>query len=265
MNDAIRSVSIVLLNWNRWPDTNACIDSLKRLNYGNFDIIVVDNDSSDDSLQRIAEVHPDICLLRSKSNGGFACGCNIGIHHALDAGSDYVWLLNNDTTVEPGTLTAMVNLAESDNRLGAVGSILFHMDKPEKIQAWGGGTINLWTGRSKHRWRAGKVDYLTGASMLLRKKVLESVGLLDEQFFMYWEDSDLCFRIRAAGWHLGVATDSHLYHKESASSGKGSLRQTRYFNTSAIRFYRKHAALPFIPMAIGVYLSMLKRLACRSS
>ncbi len=265
MNNAIRSVSIVLLNWNRWPDTNACIDSLKRLNYGNFDIIVVDNDSSDDSLQCIAESHPDICLLRSKSNVGFARGCNIGIRHALKAGSDYVWLLNNDTTVEPGALTAMVNLAESDNRLGAVGSILFHMDRPEQIQAWGGGTINLWTGRSRHRWRAGKVDYLTGASMLLRKKILESVGLLDEQFFMYWEDSDLCFRIRAAGWHLGVATDSHLYHKESASSGKGSRRQTRYFNTSAIRFYRKHAALPFIPMTIGVYLSRLKRLACRSS
>lgn len=265
MNNATPSVSIVLVNWNRPTDTIACLDSLRSLTYRNFYTIVVDNDSSDDSVQRIAAAHPEAQLLRSASNIGFSGGCNIGIRQGLETGADHIWLLNNDTKVEPDALTEMVDVAESDVRIGAVGSILYYMDRPEQIQAWGGGTINLWTGRSRHRRRAGDLDYITGASMLLRKEALNSVGLLDDGFFLYWEDTDLCFRIRAAGWRLAVAERSHVFHKESASSGRGSSQQNRYFNTSALRFHRKHAMLPFFPILLGIYLPRLSRRRLRSA
>jgi GT2 family glycosyltransferase len=259
-------VGIVLLNWNGWEDTCVCLTSLRRLQYPDFEMIVVDNGSTDNSPAHIRRMFPEARIIEAGKNLGFAGGCNWGIRHALGHGCDFAWLLNNDTTVDPQALQALVDKADADPDLGAVGSAIYFMDDTRRLQAWGGGYINFWLGRSRHFLRPApddSIDFITGASMLITRSAVESIGLLDESFFMYWEDADYCFRLREAGWKIGVAGESRILHKGSASVGKGSAKLDRYFNASAVRFFNKHARTPAIPRWTGVTLRIGKRVMAR--
>ena len=256
-------VCTIVLNWNGWRDTSVCLSSLAKLDYKNQEVIVVDNGSTDDSVSRLRSEFPHVRLLETGCNLGFGAGCNFGIRYALAIGAPYVWLLNNDTRVEPQALNSLVEKANSDRAIGAVGSAIYSMREPQSLQAWGGGRVNFWLGRSRH-WlkpvRDDAVDFITGASMLVSREALGSVGLLDEQFFMYWEDADFCFRLRHAKWKLAVAGDSKIWHKGSASAGKESISLDRYFNDSAARFFEKHAHFPTFTFWTGVTLRLSKRL-----
>jgi GT2 family glycosyltransferase len=255
-------VAIVVLNWNGWKDTQMCLSSLRQLNYNNYEVIVVDNGSSDDSVDRIRSDSPEVTIIENGENRGFAGGCNAGIGHALSNTSDFVWLLNNDTIVDPEALRRLVDKAREDRRIAVVGSAIYFMEEPHSLQAWGGGRVNFCLGRSRHFLapvRDDAVDFITGARMLVSREGFESVGLLDEQFFMYWEDADLCFRVRKAKWKLAVAGDSRIWHKGSASVGKNSVSLDRYFNTSAAQFFRRHATVPFVPLYMGGGLRLAKR------
>ncbi len=171
----------------------------------------------------VREQFPHVEIRELEQNLGFAKGNNAGIRAALERGAGYVWLLNNDTTVDPMALRAMVEKAESDPRIGAVGSAIYYMSDPKRLQAWGGGDVNFWLGRWRHfsmPVAEERIQFLTGASLLLRRSVLESVGLLDEGYFLYWEDADYCFRIRRAGWRLAVAGNSTVWHEEGAHRTK---------------------------------------------
>jgi GT2 family glycosyltransferase len=255
-------VHIILLNWNGWRDTAQCISSLGRMQSADARIVVVDNGSTDNSVERLKALHPEIGIVETGRNLGFAAGCNVGIRQAVSLGADYIWLLNNDTIVSPEALYALIAKAESDARLGAVGSAVYAMDKPHQLQAWGGGYVNFWLGRSRHFVQSvpdEKIDFLTGASLFLRRSALLALGLLDEGFFMYWEDADYCFRLRKEGWKLGVAGESKIWHRGSASVGKASSRLDAYFNTSAARFFRKHAPMPRLSLWSGVTLRLTKR------
>ena len=217
-------VHVIVLNWNGWADTSSCLSSLEHLNYQPYQVIVVDNGSTDDSASRLRRQFPALELIETGKNLGFAGGCNVGIRQALDQGADFIWLLNNDTTVDPGALQALVDKARENQRIGAVGSAIYFMDEPQRIQAWGGGYINLWLGRSEHflkRISDRQIQFLTGASLLLSRPALQAVGMLDEGFFMYWEDADFCFRLRRAGLQLAVAGRSIVWHKGSDDLGEG--------------------------------------------
>lgn len=257
------SVWIVLLNWNGWRDTLACLKSLDALNYRNWHPVVVDNASGDDSVSRIRTGRPDIDLIEAGGNLGFSGGCNVGIRHALEHGADYVWLLNNDATVDAGTLGAMVDLAEREKTIGAVGSVLYYMDRPDMVQAWGGGWIDYWKGQAGHYLTSvpeAKLQYLTAASILIRRKAFGDVGLFDENnFFMYWEDVDFSSRLRKCGWRLAVAVNSHVLHKENGSTGKVNLLRDSYYAASAVRFFRLHAQFPVWPIAVGAIGRLAKR------
>jgi GT2 family glycosyltransferase len=256
-------VHVIVLNWNGWTDTSSCLSSLEHLNYPNYQVIVVDNGSTDDSASRLRRQFPALELIETGKNLGFAGGCNVGIRRALDQGADFIWLLNNDTTVDPGALQALVDNARENPRIGAVGSAIYFMDQPQRIQAWGGGYINLWLGRSGHflkRISDRQIQFLTGASLLLSRPALQAVGMLDEGFFMYWEDADFCFRLRRAGWQLAVAGRSIVWHKGSAIVGKGSVSSYQYFNASAARFFRKHAPVPVFSFWVGFTLRLAKRI-----
>lgn len=255
-------VCCILLNWNGWKDTLACLASLHDCCDSALSILVVDNGSTDDSVSIIRAEWPRVEILETKQNLGFAGGNNRGIQLALERNFKYIWLLNNDTVVTPETLSALISLAESDPGLGEVGSVLFYMDEPNRIQAWGGGKVNLWAGRSRHWLKAvnrADLDYLTAASVLLPARVFREVGLLDPRYFMYWEDTDLSFRIRAAGWRIGVAPDAVVYHKESASSGKKSPTLDRYMTASGALFLRRFAPLPWLSISIMVSTRAVKR------
>ncbi|HEV2419182.1 MAG TPA: glycosyltransferase family 2 protein [Terriglobia bacterium] len=257
-------VYVVLLNWNGWRDTITCLNSLSHLDYPVYNILVVDNGSTDDSAGRLRAVFPDISLLETGINLGFSGGCNAGIRCAFAHGAEYVWLLNNDTTVDSRALQAMIAMAESDERLGAVGSVLYWMKEPNRIQVWGGGWVSFWTGRSGHHYSpvpAHQLHYVTGASLLLRRNALDDIGLLDDNtFFMYWEDVDLCFRLRKRGWRLAVAEDSIILHKQAASTGGNNPTLAFYGARSSLRFFLRHSPLPTWTIAIGTMGRLFKQL-----
>jgi GT2 family glycosyltransferase len=263
INKASPRVDIILLNWRGWRDTIACLDSLTMLDYSNRRVLVVDNGSTDDSVKRIRAGHPDVPIIETGRNLGFSGGCNVGMRRALEEGADYVWLLNNDTTVDPQALATMVAVGEADPVIGAVGSVLYYLDSPKDIQAWGGGRVCFWTGRSRHLLNpvtGAKLHYLTAASVLIRRRTLEEIGLLDENtFFMYWEDTDFSFRLRKAGWRLAVADQSIVLHREHAATGKGSPLLDYCFNESAVRFFRRYAPIAAWPISIGTLGRLGKR------
>jgi len=258
----MKSVWIVLLNWNGWRDTVNCLASLEKLQYRNFRVVVVDNASTNDSVVQFRRAFPDLLIIESPANLGFAGGCNLGIRRALDEGADYVWLLNNDTMVDPQALNAMVERAEAGPCVGAVGSVLYFMDQPDRIQIWGGGFVSFWSGRAvvfTAPVSEQKIEYLCGGSLLIPRTALLRVGLLDQGFFMFWEDTDYCFRLRKAGFLLAVAPESKVLHKGSASFENGGVALDTYFTRSSASFFHKHAPFPAIPFWMGVGLRVLKR------
>jgi GT2 family glycosyltransferase len=256
----MKHVGVVVLNWNGWRDTIACVESVLRQDYADFRVLVVDNGSTDGSQEHLEAALPGVEVLQTGANLGFGGGCNVGIRQALAAGAEYVWLVNSDATVDPVALTAMVCVAEQNHALGAVGSVLFEAGTVERVQLWGGGRINLWLGRSNHCLSPGPIDFVSGASMLLRRNALDDVGLFDEAlFFMYWEDTDMGFRLRQAGWQLAVAADSRVWHKQSASLGLGSPVLDAYATRSCVRFLRRHAPVPKLSVALMLVRMLAKR------
>jgi GT2 family glycosyltransferase len=256
-------VCIILLNWNGCRDTTHCLESLQRLTYSHYRVIVVDNGSTDDSVRCIREKYLDLEIIENGKNLGFAAGCNVAIRRALDEGTDYVWLLNNDTVVHPDSLSAMVECAQGDPIIGAVGSVIYRMDQPEKVDAWGGGRVSLWTGRSSHitgPQDLPKLDYITGASLLISRLALESVGLLDERFFLYYDDCDYSLRLRGTGWKLAVAGPSRIWHKVNATLGKRREGLDWHIARSGVLLVRKHAVVPVVAESLLVCLRLGKRL-----
>jgi GT2 family glycosyltransferase len=256
----MKRVGVIVLNWNGWRDTLTCLTSLGQMDYGDCTTVVVDNASTDGSVEHIRAAFPALEILQSGANLGFGGGCNVGIRRALEQGAEYVWLINSDATVDRGALAALVEVADQDARLGAVGSVLYEADDPSRVQLWGGGRVNLWLGRSTHCLEPGPLDFVSGASVLLRTAALREVGLFDvERFFMYWEDTDLAFRLRKAGWGLAVAERSKVWHRQSASLGLGSPQLDAYAARSCFRFLRRHAPIPVLSVTLALLRMLAKR------
>ncbi len=248
-------VTTVLVNWQEWQETISCVKDLRRMDYDNLTVVVVDNGSTNDSVQRLSG--RDFVLLTADTNRGFGAGCNIGIRYALERGASYVWLLNNDALADPDALRQLVKVAMEDPEVGVVGSLVTQASSNRTL-CWGGGRVDLHTGRSHHITGRGKLDFISGVSMLLSAKAISDVGGFDEGYFMYWEDVDLCFRCRQAGYTMAVAEDSRIIHKESLSVGKGSLLQASYYSFSATRFMKKWSRHPKASVFIGCFGRALK-------
>ncbi len=224
---------------------------------------MVDNGSTDDSVERIRGAYPGVLVLESGRNLGFAAGNNIGIRHALARGADYVWLLNNDTKPAPDALSSLVAKAMTDRRIGAVASICYFADAPSKVQAWGGSRVNLWIGVSRLNTEPHKDDWfdsLNGTSMLVTREALENVGLLDEGFFLYWEDTEFCLRLRKKGWRIAAAPESRVLHRVNASTGGNSLVLDRHQTASGLRILRLHAVLPYFSSLVFLGVRFSRRL-----
>ena len=248
-------VAIVVLNWNGWRDTIACLESLSRLDAHDREVIVVDNGSEDDSVQRIRASNPGVTIVETGRNLGFAGGCNVGIRHALERGASFVWLLNNDTVVAPGSLRAMVDVMRGRADVGIVGAVVRSFGRPDAIEAWGGGKVNRFLGTTRRLTSSSErtMDYVTGTSMLIRRAVFQDAGLLDEHFFFYLEDVDFCRRAAAAGWRFAVADRAIVLHKGGATVNDGlparSERADRLHLRSSGVFVGKHAGPWVVPSA----------------
>jgi len=239
-------VFIILLNWNRWRDTAECVESCRRLTYPGFRIVIVDNGSNDGSEAMLRKRCPEAEIIQTGANLGFAGGNNIGIRYALDHGADYVWLLNNDTIVDAGALTALVEAAESDTRVGMAGSKIVCYDNPQRLWYAGAVLDAVRPYLPYHRGigeedrgqydAPGETGYITGCSLLARRQMIEEAGLLDDDMFLYFEDVDWSARARQAGWRLMFAPSSVVRHKESMSAG-GAASPTVMYYTARNRLY----------------------------
>ncbi|WP_272162415.1 glycosyltransferase family 2 protein [Trichococcus sp. K1Tr] len=223
-----KSVHIVVLNYNGYEDTIACVDSLMKIQYENFKIIVVDNASANDLSALQQNLPSEIILLQSGKNLGYAGGNNVGIRWALENGADYVCVLNNDTEVDPGFLKQLVDFAEANPDYGMVGPAILEFDEPEIVQTTGA-KINISKGadlplnQGKHIDEVEKViscDYIGGACMLVRKEVMVKIGLIPENYFLFYEETEWCCRAKQAGYGVYCLTSAHIYHKGSSSINK---------------------------------------------
>ena len=257
-------VACVLVNWNGWQDTLVCLSSLRAQDYPHLQVIVVDNGSTDASVERIQAAHPWVTLHQTGSNLGFARGSNAGARLAYQRGADLVWLLNNDTSAPPDTLSLLVSTALAHPEAGAIGSVLYYMHAPHQVQAWGGGSVRLTTAYTRHFTAPASFTpantFLTGASLLLPRRTLEQVGLFFEGFFMYCDDSDLCLRLHRAGLPLVVCAETAILHKEGGSSPKRSPLIDRFATTSTLRLLQRAAPLPLLSMAAYLTLRLGNRL-----
>jgi GT2 family glycosyltransferase len=310
-------VYIVVLNWNGWRDTIECLESLFRLDYPSYTVIVCDNASTDNSLewiqswadgelpapcpnQRLAYLtnppvlKPIECILYAEpfsgigasllgrslvliqngSNRGFAAGCNVGIRYAMvHDNCDFVWLLNNDTVVAKDALLKMAERMLGEPGLGICGSVLMNYDSPQTVQASGGRRYSPWCARvlpdqltaSQGTECSPPIDYVLGASMLIRRAFIERIGLMEEAYGFYFEELDWAARAKGH-FALGYASLSYVYHKEGASLGTRSRRHARsvhseqYVARSRILFTRKFYPIYLPTVLAGVALTALHRM-----
>jgi GT2 family glycosyltransferase len=232
-------VAIVIVNYNNAPDTLACLASCLELQYAQFHIWLIDNGSTDSSLTTLRAAyanHPRISLLSTPHNLGFAGGCNLGIKQAMQASSDLIWLLNNDTTVNPQTLSHLVAASQNYPTTGIFGSKIYFAGYPDRLWFAGGllvkgrnhdlGYLETDHGQFDH---LGEVDYVNGCSLLIRTQVIQQIGLMATHYFMYWEELDWCQRARQAGWACRIVPQSTLWHRVSTVAGRQPALAFRYY------------------------------------
>jgi GT2 family glycosyltransferase len=227
---ALPRVAVVILNWRRPELTATSLESLARSDYPAWSAIVIDNGSGDNSVALLRERFPNATVLENGRNLGFAAGNNSGIVHAMATGFDYVLLLNDDTEVAPDLIRTLVEVAESDPRIGMIGPKILYADPPNVIWSAGGTVSRL--GVSRHlrvdEVDAGEdgtvvdVDYATGCAVLVRRRVVEQVGALDERFYMYYEETEWCARARRAGFRVVYAPRARVWHKIAPNARSGA-------------------------------------------
>lgn len=280
-------IYVVILNWNGATDTIACLRSLGNLEGNLPKILVCDNASTDDSWCRLqayvtSQSTLDIRLVQTGSNLGFAGGNNVGLRLALsDPDMEFVWVLNNDTEVAPDALSSMLAYIKTRSDVGICGTTLLYMDEPSLIQAVGG-RYNSWLGTSQHILGHQKYskaicesvdpntfDYVVGASLFVRRSVLEQVGLLSEDYFLYCEEIDWATRMRrrSSEYKIGYAPEGIVYHREGASTGSNDRgkKTYRYFSdyffiTSRLMFARKFYPFHSLVVQASMFLVALNRM-----
>jgi GT2 family glycosyltransferase len=256
-------VAIVIVNWNGFDDTAACLQSLQEIDYENYSVTVVDNGSSDNSQARLQKRFPGHSIVQAGSNLGFAAGSNLGMRPALAHSADYLLLLNNDTRVHPQFLSRLVAIGESDDRIGITGARIEEMARPGRIWALGG-MFNVNTGAATHfqseeqfaRASASLQPpwylYVPGCVMLIKKKCLQDTGFLTERFFHLAEDVEFCVRAQRRSWTLGVAGEAIVFHKGSASMTKFSPVYNYYEQRNRLYLIRQYR-LPRLSVRSAVW------------
>ena len=315
------SVCIIIVNWNGWRDTLECLESVFRSSYPAYQVVVVDNGSTNDSVSAIkmwaegrldVSVTPDhplrqlshppvdkpipyverdyrqearaeklfssslsddsaLVVVQTGANLGFAGGNNVGIRYALESNFDFVLLLNNDTVVDASFLTYLLRAAMNHSNIGIVGGKVYFYDTPHVIQSVGARTL-LTKGTNPPigggETDCGQYDTLThvphvpGALMLITCDAFRKVGLFDEDFFLYTEEVDLCYRVAAAHYDIVVEPQAQIWHKHSASSGGGLSNTYLYYSyRNRILFLKKHFPRTFLFYSLPLMLISAKTIA----
>ncbi|MCD6354852.1 MAG: glycosyltransferase family 2 protein [Prolixibacteraceae bacterium] len=240
-------VSVITINYNQSQVTLELLRSLRKITYPNVEIIVVDNASPTDNPQRIKETFPEIKLIISKKNLGFAGGNNLGIKASK---GEYLLFVNNDTEVSPRFIEPLTELLQSNPAIGMVSpKIKFHWN-PELIQYAGYTKMNPYTVRNNsigyHQKDEGQFNKIKetnsvhGAAMMVPRAVVEKAGLMPEIYFLYYEEHDWAEMIKREGYKIYYQPNSFILHKESVSTGKESPLKTYYINRNRMIFARRN-------------------------
>jgi GT2 family glycosyltransferase len=216
-----------VLNWNGWRNTVECVESLARVQEPALGLLIVDNGSTDDSREALAQRLPQVPLISTGENLGYAGGNNVGIRYWLDRGVENVGLINNDVVVRSDFAAPLVAALETDRRLGLVAPLILRREVPNRVQCAEldvGIPLGLTRMSGYGETDAGQydgvriVEFLMGACLLVRRTVFERVGLLDESFFMYTEEIEFARRVSRAGFRAAVVGHSKVWHRGRAAS-----------------------------------------------
>jgi GT2 family glycosyltransferase len=234
-------ITIIVLNWNGLVDTLECLESVGKIDYPNFEVVVVDNGSTDDSPNQIRKHFPSVILFETGKNLGFAEGNNVGIGHALGHGAEYILLLNNDTVVNPQILNSFLDTSLLDPKAGILGAKIYYYSDPERIWYAGG----KWDNKTCSFYHIGEgilddsqqfvtevaMDYACGCALFIRREVIEKIGLMEPDFFLLYEETDWCTRAIKAGYKCIYVPKAKVWHKISVSFGGESSPLYIYFFT----------------------------------
>ena len=250
-SDVIPKVGIILLNYCNYRDTLTCVDSLNHIDYQNYIIIIIDNNSTDDSFEKLKLIESErIIVFNSGKNGGFAFGNNVGIDIAIKEKCEYILLLNNDTTVDNSFLSKLVGSIQGKPNVGIVTGKILYGNEKNKIW-YAGGYIDWKNIRATHRGineidslqyeNREKVTFASGCCMLIPVSIIYEVGKVPEDYFMYYEDLDYCELMAVHDKEIIYNPQAIIYHYVSSSSG--GIRSPfviEWTNRSRRHFSRKY-------------------------
>lgn len=246
-------VFIIILNWNNYKDTKKCLISLEKIDFPNYKIIVIDNGSTDGSGKKLKEIFPSYTFILNKENLGYTGGNNLGIKRAIDEGADYILILNNDTkVVNPNFLYKMIEQMNEEPSVGIIGPKVFSSDGivqetilfvPTLLNSIRESLFFKIHRKTKKNYDVAQfVDAVSGVCWLIRREVIQNIGLLDEDYFMYGEEQDYCYRAEKAGWKImyyPVESVVHYKNPEDKNISR-TYRQYIYARRNIILFIRKH-------------------------
>lgn len=248
----MKKVSVVTVNFNQPVVTEELLSSIEKTNtYSNLQIIVVDNASKVNPVPDWITKYPGIIFIRSEVNLGFAGGNNLGLQSAT---GDYIFMVNNDTEFTPGLVETLVNVLDNNDAVGMISPKINYFSDKGLIQYAGYTPMNYYTARNTciglKQKDEGQFDHITaptaychGAAMMIRKEAIDKAGMMNENFFLYYEEVDWCEHIIRAGFKAWVCTEALIYHKESVSVGKKSKLKEYFMNRNRILFIRRNAPL----------------------
>lgn len=255
-------VSIIIVSWNTSALLCQCLESLYKTGsrYA-FEVIVVDNGSSDDSVSLVEKKYPEVILIKNDHNVGFASANNQGL--AIGTGR-YFLLLNSDTIVLPGAIDCLIEIADSNPTVGMVGPKLLNMDGSLQV-SWSnfpsilsellGGTYRTRK-PVPHVPNTFEVDWIMGACMLVRSEVIQDVGRMDEDYFFYSEETDWCFRIKKKSWRIWYTTSGEIYHLGGGSARRGTTIQlVRLYHAKILYFKKNHGNFSSTLLRYGLVLA----------
>lgn len=254
----------LVLNYNRRQDTLECLASLEQNTYKNHKIIVLDNSSTDGSVEAIKAAFPAVEVMVLTENGGYAGNNNVGIKVAMDQGADWVFVLNEDTILATDCLARLIEVGESDPSIGIVGPMVYHHDEPNVIQSAGGKIGPYWESLhlAQNEPDQGQfnqphlVDWISGCGIMVRRAVIDQVGMIDERYFYYWEETEWCLRAGRAGWRIMHVPQAKMWHKGVQRDYRPKPAVTYYGTRNRLLTLAKHHA-PLL-VWLGVWGQLLR-------